>query len=119
MVDLQALTRLFDEGDVRVLHDAEDDAFYLTAPGVDNQTDGGSIFDAAQRILRRVNGIASVSNAGFRQVQVTGRYGNTDRDGHIVITPGPAVVRLGGGQPRSDSPHLGRIALHSPPLDQR
>lgn len=84
-IDLRALTRLLSDGDVRVLHNADDDAYYLTAPEIDtpsptdNPSETGQFDKAAEALLRRINGVARVRDPSYRPVKLSGRY--TDRDG--------------------------------------
>jgi hypothetical protein len=91
--DLEDLAELLAEGDVRVVHDDAEDAYYLTSPEIDNPTDGTTFYDVAQRLLPRINGIGRVNKADFRPVQLTGRYG-TPTGQHIVAAALSSELRL-------------------------
>ena len=122
-IDLLTLTQLFCESDVRVLHDADEDAYYLTAPEIDNPPDGTSFYDAAGRIMQLVNGMGCVGSANFRPVRLNGKYGTPDGGHHAVVAAVNLEVRIGlhasgvvngpDGQPMPDppSPWPARFAL--------
>lgn len=111
--DLQDLSRLLGTGDVQVLHDAQSDAYYLTAAEIDNPPNGQAYSEVAQRIIRRVNGLGRTSQSDFRPVKLTGRY--TTPTGESVVAAAVALeVRLrisvdavvigADGRPRPDPP---------------
>jgi hypothetical protein len=120
--DLQDLAELLAEGDVRVVHDPDQDAYCLTAPEIDNPTDGTTFYDVAQRLLPRINGIGRANKADFRPVQLTGRYGSPTGQ-HMVAAALSSEIRFRGhaagfvtgpdGQPEPDppSPWPDRFAL--------
>jgi len=74
--DLQALSELFCEGDIRVIHDDQEDAYYLTAPDIDTPPEPGRFDQAAEALMKRVNGLARTHQADFLPVSLTGRYTN-------------------------------------------
>jgi hypothetical protein len=123
--DLEDLAQLLATGDVRVVHDADasdDNAYYLTAPEIDNPPKGTTFYDVAQRLLSHINGLGRVYKADFRPVQLTGRYDTPTRQ-HIVVAPAAfearfrlqadGVVTGPDGQPKPNppSPWPNRFAL--------
>jgi hypothetical protein len=120
--DLEDLAQLLATGDVRVVHDADEDGYYLTAPEIDNPPQGATFYEVAQRLLPHINGIGRVNRADFRPVQLTGKYG-TPTGQHAVIAAASAEIRLRthvagvvtgpDGQPKPDppSPWPARLAL--------
>jgi hypothetical protein len=120
--DLQDLAQLFATGDVRVVHDADQSAYYLTAPEIDNPPDGTTYYEAAQRLLPHINGMGRVNKADFRPVQLTGTYTTpTGQDAVVVAAAmeGRARMDVGAtvigpdGHPKPDppSPWPARLAL--------
>ncbi|MDO3129671.1 hypothetical protein P5V43_21425 [Mycobacteroides abscessus subsp. bolletii] len=75
-IDLRVLASMFTEGDVRVLHDNSEDAYYLTAPNIDSPAEVGRFDVPAEELLRQVNGLARARNPDFRPALLTGRYTN-------------------------------------------
>lgn len=121
-VDLRALTRLLAEGDVRVVQDPNEGAYYLTAPEIDNPTEPGRFDQGAEPLIRRINGVARVQDSGYRPVKLSRRY--TDPDGQNVhfaavrlearasLTVTAAVVGPDGQpKPNPPSPWPGRLAI--------
>jgi hypothetical protein len=123
--DLEDLAQLLATGDVRVVRDpdaADDNAYYLTAPEIDNPPEGTTFYDVAQRLLSHINGIGRVNKADFRPVQLTGRYG-TPTGQSAVVAAASGELRLKAhvagfvtgpdGQPKPDppSPWPNRFAL--------
>jgi len=120
--DLQDVADLLSSGRVRVIHDANDDAFYLISPALDSPPQPGRFDIPAEKLLDLINGLARANNSGFRPVRLSGRY--TDSSGrtiHMVtaksearaVTRVTAVVLGPDGQPRPDppSPWPDRLAL--------
>jgi hypothetical protein len=106
--DLEDLAQLLGTGDVRVVHDADENAFYPTGPEVDNPPSGTNFYEVAQRLLAHINGIGRVNKADFRPVQLSGRY-STPTALRMVVPTMTAEVRLrahavGVGQPKPDPP---------------
>jgi hypothetical protein len=93
--DLQDLAELLAEGDVRVVHDEAEDAYYLTAPEIDNPPSGTTFYEAAEQLIGRINGLGRVGSADFRPVKLTGRYGTPNGD-HIVVSAGTSEIRIRG-----------------------
>ena len=56
--DLQDLAELLAEGDVRIVHDDAEDAYYLAASEIDNPPAGSEFDDVAQRLLVHINEMA-------------------------------------------------------------
>jgi len=120
--DLDDLAQLLATGDVRVVHDADENGYYLSAPEVDNSPHGKTFYEVAQRLLSHINGIGRVNKADFRPVQLSGRY-STPTGVHMVVAPAAAEIRLHihvagvvtgpDGQPKPDppSPWPNRFAL--------
>jgi hypothetical protein len=92
--DLQDLAELLAEGHVRVVHDDAEDAYYLTAPEIDNPPAGSEFYDVAQRLLIHINGIGRVSKADFQPVQLTGKYGTPSGGQHVVAAALLSEIRL-------------------------
>lgn len=127
-IDLRALTRLLAEDDVRVIHDPDEGAYYLTAPEIDNPppTDNppetGRFDKAAEALLRRINGMARIQDSGYRPVKLSGKYSDGDQK-HVYVAAfalevrprlsATAVVVGPDGKPKPDppSPWPGRLAL--------
>jgi hypothetical protein len=120
--DLQDLADLFAGGDVRVVRDDGEDAYYLTAPEIDNPPEPGSTNQSAEVIIKRLNGLARTHMGDFRPVRLSGKY--TDPAGkHVFVASfalelrarlsATAVVVGSDGQPLSDppSPWPARLAL--------
>lgn len=72
--DLQDLVDLFSEGDIRVIHDDQEDAYYLTAPAINDPPERGGFDQPAEELIKRLNGLARAHKADFRPVRLSGRY---------------------------------------------
>ncbi|WP_006247747.1 hypothetical protein [Mycolicibacterium tusciae] len=120
--DLQDLTELLADGEVRVVHDVDEDAYYLTAPEIDNPPQAGRFDIPAKALLDRINGLGRAKNPEFRRVKLASRY--TDPTGkHIHVGAAAAEIRIRGhatavvigpeGQPKPSppSPWPDRFAL--------
>ena len=59
--DLEDLAQLLATGDVHVVHDANENAYYLSATEIDNPPDGTTFYEVAQRLLPHINGIGRVN----------------------------------------------------------
>jgi hypothetical protein len=44
-------------GDVRVVHDGDNDAYYMTAPEIDNPPETGRFDKPAEQLIGRINGL--------------------------------------------------------------
>jgi len=97
-IDVRALTQLFYEGDIRVLHDADEDAYYLTAPEIDNPPADTKFYDAAQTRLLQLNGLARLDDSYFRPVALSGKYTDGERT-HQVVSPRSIALALRPGRP--------------------
>jgi hypothetical protein len=120
--DLADLAELLASGDVRVEHDDHEDAYYLTAPEIDNPAEPNRFDIPAERLRVRINGLGRARSADFRPVTLSGKYTNADGD-HMFVAAAQleARVRLTAtavflgpdGQPKPDppSPWPGRLVL--------
>lgn len=77
------LTQHFATGDVRVVRDAEEDGYYLTAPEIDAALDDHQANEIIARIISRINVLGRILESNFRPVKLS-RY--TDDTGKSVIT---------------------------------
>lgn len=83
--DLQTLERLLDDGDTRVIHDPEKDAYYLTAPEIDNPPSGTAFYEMAKELIARVNGFGRVADPGFRLVRLSGAFSEGDSQHQVIF----------------------------------
>jgi hypothetical protein len=122
--DLQVLAQLLTDGDTRVVHDAEKDAYYLNAPEIDNPPSGTTFYEAANDLLVSVNGFGRVANSGFRPVKLDGGFSQGDSEHRVIFVESVGEIRCSVGpvtltQTRPDgtvvpdppSPWPGRFAL--------
>ncbi|OHU33597.1 hypothetical protein BKG79_22205 [Mycobacteroides chelonae] len=72
--------------------------FYLTAPSIDNPSVGVAYYDAADRLLDTLVGLARVNNPNVQPVSASGRCTEGDLQSYVV-RPKPAEIRVGGGTP--------------------
>lgn len=120
-MDLQVLVRLLVDDGVRVLHDPDEGAYYLTAPEIDDPPVGTPFYDVATNLIVRLNGLGRLADPGFRPVTLSGKYTDGESQHQIiaavslecrvhlaatatVIGPDGAVV------PDPPSPWPGRLA---------
>ena len=120
--DLEALLDLFAAGDPRVVLDGSD--VFLESHGAMEDEQGGLDYHAAQRLLRRVNGIGRALCPGFRPVRLTNDY--ILRDGsHVSVAlaqPAESRARVGNvtvavdgvvtDAPAPKGPSFAELALH-------
>jgi hypothetical protein len=121
--DLEDLAELLAEGDVRVVHDDAEDAYYLTSPEIDNPPEAGRFDKPAERLIVRINGLGRAKSADFRPVKLSGKYTDSNGNAHLFVSPAPAELRIRGsaagfvlgphGQPTPNppSPWPDRFAL--------
>jgi len=119
--DLDDLAELLATGDVRVVR--EDDAYYLTAPEIDNPPEAGRFDKPAERLMGNINGLGRVRSADFRPVKLSGKYTDSNGNEHLIVSPAPAELRLrmsaagvvlgphGKPMPEPPSPWPSRLAL--------
>jgi len=88
--DLQDLADWLPSGEIRVAKDA--DGFYLEAAAIDKPPEGKTFYEAAQEILKLLNGLGRAKTANFRPVALTGYYQDGDQR-HVVVSPDSVVVR--------------------------
>ena len=94
--DLELLSQLFAEGDLRVVRDGED--YYLTAPDIDNPPPDTEFYKVASARLSELNGLAHLEDPAFRRVRLSGKYSDGDKL-HQVISPQPAKLTIRMGRP--------------------
>lgn len=85
-LDLAALAELFPAGDPRVIRDGEETA--LEASALDDPLDakdGARLVEIAGDYLKRMNGVAALRDASFRQVALANQF-HRDSHRHIMIT---------------------------------
>lgn len=86
--DLETLGDLFSAGDPMVTHDASGD-YYIESSGL--QDPNGQIApNAAQAMIKRINGIARAVDSSFQPVRLTGRY--ISPDGSVSILSSLDIV---------------------------
>lgn len=95
--DLQDLAEMLSHGNVRVLHDPDEDAYYLIAPEIDQPPQPGRFDIPAKQLLPTINGLGRARRDDFEPVKLADRY--TDHDGrtHTRLAPATAQMRLRGG----------------------
>ena len=86
--DLEALSDLFSADDPLVAQDASGDYYVESAALQDS--DGKIDANAAQALIRRINGAARAVNSGFRPVSLSGRY--NDSSGAATVVGSAALV---------------------------
>jgi hypothetical protein len=94
--DLQELAQLLASGDTRVVRDG--DRFYLTSPEIDNPPEGVEYYDAAEKLLVRINGLGRLSTSDFRPVALSGECTEGESE-HLFIRVRPLEIRMGMGNP--------------------
>jgi hypothetical protein len=88
--DLQDLADWLPSGGIRVAKDSE--GFYLEAAAIDNPPGGKTFYEAAQEVLKLLNGLGRTKTANFRPVTLAGYYQDGDQR-HVVVSPDSVVVR--------------------------
>jgi hypothetical protein len=91
VLDLETLRGLFRLGDPLVARD-ESDGYYLESPvlqGSNHQLDQ----NAAEALVRRINGVARAADQGFRPVRLSGRYTAPDGTTNVLAIAGAAESR--------------------------
>jgi hypothetical protein len=121
--DLQDLAELLAAGDVRIVRDETENAYYLSAPEIDNPPEAGRFDKPAKRLIVRVNGVGRAKSADFRPVKLSGKYTDSNGNEHLFVGAAPAELRIRGsaagvvlgphGQPTPNppSPWPDRFAL--------
>lgn len=127
--DLQDLINLLPGGETRVVK--VEDGHYLESIEIDEPPDGVPFYEAAPRVLRRINGLARARNPNFELVELTGNY-STDGWDHTVVSmasikarariQATGVVRKPNGavlpaQP-ADGPARAQVAASTPAVDE-
>jgi hypothetical protein len=121
--DLQALERLLDDGDPRVVRDPDREAYYLTAPEIDNPPSGRAFYETAKELIARINGFGRVADPGFRPVRLSGAFSEGDSQHQVIFAEAALELRVsmqasatvrhedGTVVPPAPSPWPGRLAL--------
>ncbi|MDR3664388.1 MAG: hypothetical protein ACLP75_07055 [Mycobacterium sp.] len=121
--DLEDLAEQLAAGDVRVVRDETENAYYLTSPEIDNPPEAGQFDKPAKSLIVRINGLGRAKSADFRPVKLSGKYTDSNGNAHLFVSPAPAELRIRGsaagfvlgphGQPEPDppSPWPARFAL--------
>ncbi len=89
-----------------------DEGYYLTSPVIDNRPQGEEFYEAAQTVLRLVNGAGRVQDSSFQPVKLTGKYTDGDKT-HHVISPIGIEARAHFGVPTITV--SGQTAVPPPP----
>lgn len=97
--DLQALAQLLTQGDICVTHDADKDAYYLTAPEIDYPPSGTAFYEAAKKLVARVNGFGRAANSGFRPVTLSGGFSEGNSEHRVIFVESAAEIRVSVGTP--------------------
>lgn len=79
-VDLEILAGSLPGSDICIVHDADECAWYLTAPQITNPTNPGGFDEQAELLLMWMNGLAWARHDRYKRVTLTGKY--TDLDGN-------------------------------------
>lgn len=90
--DLETLGELFREGDPLVARDPTD-GYYLEASTLQDST-GQLDVNAAEPLIKRINGVARAADQAFRPVRLKGRYTAPDGATSVVISGETAEARL-------------------------
>ena len=111
--DLLNLAGMFAEGAVRVVHDDQKNAYYLTAPEIGSPSEPNN--EAAKALIGRLNGLARAHRRNYRPVSITHRY--TSSTGTYVVVPTARIEVIGVAPtvgvpgPSQPSPFPKRAAL--------
>ncbi|MCV7277294.1 hypothetical protein [Mycolicibacter arupensis] len=101
-VNLETLAHLLPEGDTRVVHDAERDAYYLTSPEIDNPPEGQAYYHVAKELLVRLNGFARVADSGYTPVNLKGAFSEGNSEHQVIFAESARVI----------SPRVGMVAVN-------
>jgi len=89
--DLETLGELFRAGDPLVAEDIPD-GYYLKSSAMQD-SNGQPDHNAAEALVRRVNGVGRVADEDFRPVHLVGRYTTPDGKTSVVVSGDTAEVR--------------------------
>jgi hypothetical protein len=95
MFDLETLGGLFRVGDPLVAQ-YPSDGYYLESSVLQDSNDQLDQ-NAAEALVRRINGVARVADQGFRPVHLKGRYTAPDGTTNVVVIAGTAEARSRAG----------------------
>lgn len=93
--DLAAI--LLPAGEVQVLQEGKQ--YYLAFHEIDSPPEDEKFYEAAARLLLRINGLGRVENQNFRPVALSDEYTTSDGRRHTVLRPAPAQIRVNVGRP--------------------
>jgi hypothetical protein len=89
--DLDTLTGLFRVGDPLVAKDPQD-GYYLESPVLQDSNDQLDQ-NAAEALVKRIDGVARAADQGFRSVHLSGRYTAPDETTSVMAIAGTAEAR--------------------------
>ncbi|MFL0179630.1 hypothetical protein [Mycobacterium sp. SMC-15] len=113
--DLDALARLLPDGDTRVVHDAERDGYYLTAPEIDNPPTGQAYYEVAKALVVTVNGFARATNTTLRPVKLKGSFSEGASEHQVIFLESVAELRIQVGRPTITVTKPDGTVVPSPP----
>ncbi|MDO3333407.1 hypothetical protein [Mycobacteroides abscessus] len=73
--------------------------YYLAFHEIDSPSEDEKFYEAAERLLLRINGLGRVENQNFRPVALSDEYTTSDGRRHTVLRPAPAQIRVNVGRP--------------------
>ncbi|WP_236746772.1 hypothetical protein, partial [Mycobacteroides abscessus] len=73
--------------------------YYLAFHEIDSPSEDEKFYQAAERLLLRINGLGRVENQNFRPVALSDEYTTSDGRRHTVLRPAPAQIRVNVGRP--------------------
>jgi hypothetical protein len=89
--DLETLSELFREGDPLIAQDPSDE-YYLESSALQDPN-GQPDPNAAETLVKRINGVARAVDQGFRPVHLKGRYTAPDGTTSVVISADTVEAR--------------------------
>ncbi len=72
--------------------------YYLAFHEIDSPSEDEKFYQAAERLLLRINGLGRVENQNFRPVALSDEYTTSDGRRHTVLRPAPAQIRVNVGR---------------------
>ncbi len=67
--------------------------YYLAFHEIDSPSEDEKFYEAAERLLLRINGLGRVENQNFRPVALSDEYTMSDGRRHTVLRPAPLRSR--------------------------
>ncbi len=92
--DLEDLAEQLAVGDVRVVRDETENAYYLTSREIDNPPEAGRFDKPAESLIVRINGLGRAKSADFRPVKLNGKYTDSNGNAHFFVSSAPAELRI-------------------------